>query len=156
MKKDFTQPFKTTPTFAHIIVQDDVSKKYVLLRSQEDWEHDFCSVFSLELTDSDIALQFVKYFYERGFDLMSFRELVRRTSVHYSLLDATAGSVNDIVCLHAIVNKTQRTQPVIEDRRLEWVELRNLFSAMQESPYITPEIEVGLAQLYSEECAIDE
>lgn len=70
------------------------------------YSEEFYYVPCIELDESsDVALQLVRWLHSYGLALRSYRELVRQTIVHYSFVDDTSGTKEDIVCIHALVER---------------------------------------------------
>lgn len=156
MRNTSVQQFRIEPAHTYVIVQDDISKRYALLRPVDTWEDDFVNTFRFEPVEGQVAPQIVRFLDSFGFDVVSFRELLRQTNLQYSFIDDTSGTASDSVCIHAIVNITNRAENVVDEQKLEWHTLTEVGEAMRRSPDDVPVVLLGLAQLLTEEMILDE
>lgn len=148
MRKDSSQPLKVLPEHVSVIVQDEATGKYALLRSRQEWEEDICDVFELEPNRGrPVAGQIIAYLDGHGFSVTTLRELARQTEVIYSFANNAPAGTSDSVCMLAVVKRTGRDKKIIEEQKVEWVSIGKLAADLQISPYVPPTVGLGLEQL---------
>lgn len=115
MLKSFNQPLDREPANVLLLVEDEKTGEFLLLRpldADDDYYHDgIHNPLHLRLAEhDDLALRLTEYLYSLGLLIITFRELARITSVAFSLADDTPGSQQDAICLRVTVNIAVNSQ----------------------------------------------
>jgi len=150
MKNNFTQPFiKSSHVSVYILAEVD-DNQFIQFIEEDELGAKYANALSTELDlKQDIALQLAKYLHENGLELTKFRELVRETSLDFSLLDETPGNKTDEICFHVHADHTDRPTSY-ENKQTVFVSLDEMLHNFQESVGYSSVIELGIAQLILE------
>lgn len=152
MKKDFSQDFEFTKLYANIIVRNNVSKKYLLLRSTAEHEEDFFSTLSLTFNSANqLTKQLAEYLYDNNLILNSYRELAKRIDTSFSFADDTPGSEAINTCLLVEVDAIDLSKFSKDDTEPLMVDVYELLDKLSASPCYGITTDLGLAQLISED-----
>lgn len=151
MKKDFQQPFETTPTQCELLVQDAATDQFLLLQGlpesmEEDWHRSFS--FTLE-PQQQLSQQLTKYLYDERFIVINYREIGRLTTVNFSFADDTPGEEVTEICLHVVVDIMDDAQFNRENAHLVRVPLSQLAGRLS-NPYPNGIVTLGIVKLFSE------
>ena len=154
MNKNFSQGFikETVPSFASLIIRDLITRKFLILTSNEQAvdESDFTTTLNSSVDlEGDIALQLAKSLYESKIMLNTYRELSRNNTVEFSLIDNTPGYVSSDVCYYVEadipnVDGTVSPDSGYDASLVTFDELVNMLRVSPVSSYISI---VGLSQL---------
>ena len=157
MNKNFSQGFvkETEPTFAALIIRDLITRKFLVLISNEQTvdESDFISTLDSKVVlEDDITLQLAKSLYESKIILSTYRELSRRNSVKFSFVDDTPGHVASDICYYVEadiphLDKVTPSDSGYDAALVTFDELVDMLTASPVSSYISI---VGLSQLKNE------
>lgn len=152
MKKDFSQDFEKEPIFAHLIVQDSVSKKYLVYASTEEHEEDFSHILTTNLEwDGPLSVQLAKFLYQNHLVLTYYRELARVGSVAFSFADDTPGVESVGVCFLVVVDVVTDSKLDQEHAKASFVDIYELLQKLSTSPYYGDVTLQGIAQLILED-----
>lgn len=109
MLKDFSQEFEKESTSVGLLIEDARTGDIICIQTKDGIE-DFGKAYSyttmsLELkAHTPFINQIAAELYKKGLSLISLRELVRNTSVSFSLVDNTPGNQKDMVWFYTTVD----------------------------------------------------
>ena len=158
MNKNFTQPFlRSEYVRAYLLIEvgnesdEGENDKFLEFWSTDDGcGCNHCDTLVAELSDSgDITTELAKFLYENGFALESYRELVRETSVTYSLVGDEPGVSRDEICLYVRADRTVAPLPEC-DEKARFVTLDKLLDDLEISIGYSPILAAGIAQIMNE------
>lgn len=155
MKKDFSQPLKLSGQVSFcLLIQDNVTGKFFVTHPDDPNEEDFYNVLFFTLKNNistSLAHELAKFLYTSyGYSLVRFRELVRVTHTGWSFVDETLGSYGDDVCLHTVVDITNNAREIVDGEVRSWVDLKELLTCLNRSPFGDIMAKRGIAQLINQ------
>jgi hypothetical protein len=149
MKRDFSQPFRTRPAYAYLLVET-APGMFLQFANSEDPTLTYYTVLLTEVDDAiNPSLHLVRFLHENGLALEEFREVARENRVTYSFIDDTPGTVETDICLY--IRATRTAQWVDKDNEEAlFVPLETLLENFFASPAVIPVVSRGAAHLIVE------
>ncbi len=137
-------------------MKDSATNKYLMLCSERLYESEFYSVLGVDLRpNTPLSQQLAKYLYGIGLSIISYTELLSRTSLQYSFVNQEAGTEYNYRSLYVEVDIVNIDKLKSDDTSVKFVTLTELIESLSKSPYTSELDRLSLAVLRAKEQLFD-